>query len=211
MDYMASRTWNINSLDSIAGNPVIKLGEPAVIRTKQGQAVQFDGINDGLIVKANPIGDALSFTIEVVFRPDSSFPKNKEQRFIHFQNPDNENRRVLIETRLTQDNKWFLDTFIMSEQSSRTLYAKQHLHPIGRWYHAALVYENNTMKHYVNGLEEMSGEVDYLPIEGGNTSIGVRMNQVYWFKGAIQMLKVTPRALSPAEFTFQNTEKNDES
>ena len=67
------------------------------------------------------------------------------------------------------------------------------------------------MKHYVDGVEEMSGEVGYLPIEGGYTSIGVRMNQVYWFKGAIQMLKVTPRALSPEEFTYLNTEENDES
>lgn len=207
---MLPSTWKIDSIESIAGNPVTKFGEPVVIGTKHGQAVQFDGIDDGLIVKSNPLGEALSFTIEVVFRPDSAFPQNTEQRFIHFQNPDNENRRVLIEIRLTSDNKWFLDTFIMSERSSRTLYASEYLHPIGRWYHAALVYENNTMKHYVNGVEEMSGEVKYLPIEGGYTSLGVRMNQVYWFKGAIQLLKVTPRALTPVEFTYKNYGDEDE-
>ena len=94
---MLPSTWKIDSIESIAGNPVTKLGEPVVIGTKRGQAVQFDGIDDGLIVKANPLGEAQSFTIEVVFRPDSSFPQNKEQRFIHFQNPNNEDRRVLIE------------------------------------------------------------------------------------------------------------------
>jgi hypothetical protein len=204
-------TWNIDALDRITEHPVTLLGDPGVIESPVGRAVQFDGIDDGLIIKANPVKGASAFTIEVIFRPDSSYPDNKAQRFVHFQNPNNEDRRILIETRLTPDNQWFLDTFIKSETSSKTLFASEFKHPVGPWYHAALVFENKRMKHFVNGKEELTGTVDFLQIENGYVSLGVRMNQKYWFKGAIYKLKVTHRALSPAEFTYQNTGEEDES
>jgi len=184
-----STTWTISSVDSIAGYPVIKSDSPMVIDSDvHGKAVWFDGIDDGLLVESNPLEGAVSFTVEVIFKPDSSWPENKEQRFIHIQAPANDDRRILIELRLTDDHQWYLDTYIKSEVSSKTLKLETALHPVGHWYHAALVYEDRSMKHYVNGVEEISGEVDFLPITNGHTSIGTRMNQRSWFKGAIAVL-----------------------
>ncbi|WNH07947.1 T9SS type A sorting domain-containing protein [Thalassobellus suaedae] len=37
-------------------------------------------------------------------------------------------------------------------------------------------------------------------VNSGQTSLGVRLNKVSWFKGAIHSVKVTPSALSPTEF-----------
>jgi len=197
--------WQLDNVESIAGYPTTILGDPQVIDApagNAGKAVWFDGLDDGLIVNANPLAGADSaFTVEVIFRPDSSFPNNEEQRFVHIQNPSNDNRRILIETRLTADHQWYLDTFIKSELSSETLLSPTLIHPVGEWYHAALVYQNGSMRHYINGIEELSGQVDFLPIEGGETSLGVRMNQKSWFRGAIQTLIVTHCGLSPEEFT----------
>jgi len=202
---VTSLMWQIDNVDSIEGHATTKLGEPVVVETPQGNAVQFDGIDDGLIVIANPLEDATALTVEVVFKPDSSYPDNQAQRFVHIQNPGDENRRILIELRLTENHQWYLDTFIKSELSSNTLATANALHPVGDWYHVALVYENRLMKHYVNGVEELSGEVDFLPIKGGYTSLGTRMDKRSWFKGAIRTLKVTHEALSPDEFIFHKT------
>jgi hypothetical protein len=56
------------------------------------------------------------------------------------------------------------------------------------------------MRHYVNGVEELSVKIEYQPQTPGRTSIGVRQNKVHWYKGAIRELRVTPRALDPKAF-----------
>ena len=93
-----------------------------------------------------------------------------------------------------------LDTFIKSGDSSCTLYADGFLHPVGRWYHAAMVYENGAMRHYVDGQEEVNGHLDMKPPGAGQTSIGVRQNKVCWFKGAVAATRFTPRVLEVDEF-----------
>ena len=190
----------LDNLELIGGLPVSIVGDPAVIGTESGKAIAFNGIRDGLILKGNPLKNAVSFTIEIVFKPDASYPDNLEQRFFHIQNLKNENSRILIELRLTENNFWFLDTFIKSDDSSLTLYADKFLHPVGEWYHAALVYEKGTMKHFVNRVEEMSGLVNYAPIQEGDTSIGMRINKISWFKGAVKSVRITPEALKPEDF-----------
>jgi hypothetical protein len=197
---LMSEVWNLDRVDQISGYATMKLGEPDLIETPVGRSVFFDGVDDGLIVQANPLEDATAFTLEVVFRPDTSSPLNVEQRFLHIQNPDAEDRRILIELRHTADQRWFLDTFIKSDSSSCTLYAETFQHAVGGWFHAALVYEKGRMRHYVDGKEEISGAVSYLPFAGGWTSIGVRMNQRSWFRGAIRRVRMTRRALTPTEF-----------
>ncbi|MBN1780555.1 T9SS type A sorting domain-containing protein [bacterium] len=191
-------TWEIDNISSVAGYSTTVLGNPVVVED-DGKAVEFDGVDDGLIVNANPVAGAQAFTVEVIFKPyASASPDNIEQRFVHMQESDD--RRLLIELRLTGDGHWFLDTFIKDGASSRTLYAENFPHPAGEWAHAALVYDNGMMRHYVNGAEEMSGQVLYAPMQSGQTSIGVRLNQRSWYKGAIRLLRVTHHVLSPEEF-----------
>jgi len=161
----------------------------------------FDGINDALFIKGNPLDNASSFTIEIIFRPESSAnPDNSEQRYIHIRNQTDDVRRILMELRLTADQKWFLDTYIRSEVNNLTLIDSNKTHQTGKWYHAALVYEKGKMRHYVNGVEEGSGEVIFLPIENGQISIGARQNPRSWFKGAIKLIKFTRRSLKPEGF-----------
>ena len=191
-----SITWKIDNLNKVGSSSATVLGSPAIIETVLGRALQFDGADDALIVEENPIAGWGAFTIEVIFRPDSG--GNTEQRFLHFQEVDS--HRVLIETRLTENGKWFLDTYMKYGNSDKTLYAKNYLHDLDQWYHAALTYDGTNMAHYVNGMLELSGSVKFNPMNGGETSIGCRINRVYWFKGAIILIKFTPSALSPGEF-----------
>jgi len=193
--------WIINNVDSIAGFKTTIFGEPEIVDSEEySHVVWFDGNDDGLIINSNPLEGADSFTIEVIFKPDSTYPENFEQRFVHIQDTANNDRRVLIELRMTEGNKWYLDTFIKADENQLTLVSPNDLHPAGVWAHAALVYENGEMTHYINGMKEISGKIKYLPISNAFTSIGMRMNKVSWFKGSIAVLKFTHMALTPDEF-----------
>ncbi|MGI8785905.1 MAG: LamG domain-containing protein [Acidobacteriota bacterium] len=191
-----SVVWNLNSLDRVSGFPTEILGAPQVISTGHGRALWFDGKDDAVLIDSNPLAGAVQFTLEVVFRPDSG--GEREQRFVHMQEADD--KRVLIETRLTGDGRWFLDTFMKSGSSERTLQARDVLHPMDRWYHAALVYDGRQMRHYVDGVQELAGDVAFEPMQSGRTSLGCRLNRVFWFKGAISKIRVTQRALPVGEF-----------
>lgn len=192
----ASVTWKINSADNVDGRAAVRIGNPQVINTANGKALLFDGLDDGLVVNTNPIAGAATFTVEAVFRPDAG--GTTEQRWFHIQEEANDNR-VLLEIRLTGD-QWFLDSFIKSGDEKRTLYSENFKHQTGEWYHVALVYDGTTMRHFVDGRGELSGPLAIRPLGEGSTSIGVRMNRVFWFKGAISKARFTPRALSPREF-----------
>jgi hypothetical protein len=191
-----SVTWDINNLEKIGGHQTTVIGNPVLIKVPGGKAVLFNGVNDGLLVNANPLAGARTFTVEAVFHPDAG--GNHEQRWFHIQEETGDDR-VLLETRV-DGKQWFTDTFIKSGENSRALYAENFKHPIGEWYHVALVYDGSIMRHYVNGQEELSGPLSIPPLGKGQTSIGMRMNRVYWFKGAVRKARFTPRALAPEEF-----------
>ncbi len=192
-----SVVWNLDNLESIGGHKVTVVGKPRVIDTDQGKAIEFDGKGDGVFVAANPLAGLKEFTAEVIFRPAAGGPK--EQRFLHFQ-PNGSEDRLLFETRLTPDGKWFLDTYLESGKEKLTLFAKTFLHPIGTWHHAAVVVDGKTMRHYVDGKEELAGDIQSAPLAAGQTSIGVRFNQVFWYQGAIRQIRVTPAVLKPDAF-----------
>jgi hypothetical protein len=189
--------WNLDNLKSIGGHAVTVVGAPKVIETARGKALEFDGENDAIFFDVHPLAGAEVFTVEVIFQP---YPNGlKEQRFFHMQD-DAEDQRVLFETRLTDDDRWFLDTFIRTSGANHTQFAEDFKHPIGTWFHAAIVVDGETFRHYVNGKLELSRPIDYAPQMSGRTSLGVRINKVYWYKGAIRTARFTPRVLPPAEF-----------
>jgi hypothetical protein len=190
-------TWDFTQLDQVGGHKTTVVGAPRVIDTPGGKAVEFDGVDDGLFVDFNPVAGLEKFTAEVIFRPDAGGPQ--AQRFFHLQEDGSENR-LLFETRLTADNQWYLDTFIKSGDGNYTLLAEKWPHPIGPWYHAAVVMDGKTMRHYVNSKEEMATPIVFKPQQQGRTSIGVRINKVSWFKGAVRQFRLTPSALGPQEF-----------
>ena len=175
---------------SISGNPMI-------INGPYGNAICFNGKNDGFFLQNNPLNGLTSFTIEAIIRPDADGPE--EQRFLHIGEIDGD--RLLIETRLTKENLWYLDTFILSEESKKALVYPKLIHPVGDWYHVALTLDNKgKMINYINGKMEIKGETDYKPINSGATSIGARRNRVSWYKGAIYKIKISPEVLEPEKF-----------
>ncbi|MCC7420884.1 MAG: LamG domain-containing protein [Planctomycetaceae bacterium] len=189
--------WNLDNLKQIGGHAVQVVGEPRVIEVDGFKAMQFDGKDDGIFLDVHPLAGAGEFTAEVVFRPDAGGPA--EQRFFHMQENGSENR-VMFETRVTKDGEWFLDTHIQSGEAGFTLFAEKHKHPVGRWYHAALVVDGKEMRHYVDGKLEMATPITYRPQAAGRTSLGVRQNKVFWFQGAIRTARFTRGVLEPRAF-----------
>jgi hypothetical protein len=188
-------SWEINNTREIGGNSVSVFGEPKIVYGKDEEFVEFDGKDDGLLVNSNPISGMEEFTIEVDFKPFPGFPENREQRFLHIQDPENENRRILIELRLNDREEWYGDWFIKSENESLTLIDSTHTHPMNEWFTISMEYRNGKVRGYVNGKEEVSGDFEYLPIgENAKTSIGTRMDQRSWFKGEIREVRFTPEA-----------------
>jgi hypothetical protein len=188
--------WKLDNLKQMAGSSLTITGHPQLVNTTAGTAISFDGKGDGLLINKNAIAGAAAFTIEAIFRPDAG--GENEQRWLHVQEDGSDNR-ALLEIRLN-GNEWFLDTFIKSGENRLTLYAEKFKHPMGRWYHVALVFDGLSMRHYVDGQEEMSGPLTASPLTAGKTSLGVRMNHVNWFKGAIREVRFTQRALKPDKF-----------
>jgi hypothetical protein len=74
------------------------------------------------------------------------------------------------------------------------------LHPLGTWYHVAAVYDGREFSNHVNGVREGAAELQLTPHRAGHASVGVRINKVYYFKGAVRLARFSRRALSPAEF-----------
>ncbi len=182
--------WKLNSTNDIEGTAVTVSGNPRVISVAEEDAVEFDGVDDALLIDQNPLAGMNGFTIEVDFKPYIGGSENREQRFLHIQDPEHVDRRILLELRLNDRDEWYGDWFIKTEKESLTLIDSSFTHPVGEWATMSLEYKNGIVKGYVNGNQEVSGEIDYLPVgPEGKTSIGTRMDQRSWFKGAIREVR----------------------
>jgi hypothetical protein len=188
--------WELAVLNESNSNGQTKAGNPQTIDSPYGKAVQFDGKGDALFLDEDPLLNLLQFTIEVIMRPDPNGPA--EQRFLQMGEVNGE--RVMMETRLTPDDQWYLDAYVRSGDSSRTLIDKTKLHPTSSWHHVAFIVDNGKMDTFVDGKHELEGRVPFSPFTKGKTSIGARMNRVYWYKGAIYKIRITPKSLNPSDF-----------
>jgi len=205
-DTVYSELWDISSLEMIGGHDVSTLGDPQVVATDIGDAVQFDGDGDRLLVDFNPIMDAREFTVELVFKPDACYPHNTDPRFLHMMDPDDpEEKRVMIELRIDENNMCYMDGFMKTDAASLALKDETLVHPTGIWQHVAITYKDSTLTTFFNGIEELNGTLHYEKVilnPTGKTSIGARMNEVKFYSGLIKTLKVTHARLAPEDFTF---------
>jgi len=193
--------WMFDQLQNIGGNKTTVLGAPRVIDTPVGKAVQFDGVQDALFIDNHPLAGAETFTFEAIFRPDGG---EREQRWFHLSEQDpgtgaDTDNRMLFEIRVAGD-QWFLDSYNQSGTEGKALMNRAALHPLGVWYHVASVYDGREFRNYVNGVQEGAANLHLAPHGPGHASVGVRINKVYYFKGAVHMARFTRRALSPPEF-----------
>lgn len=194
--------WRFDQIELLGGHPVTALGHPRLIESPYGEAVEFNGVDDALFVGVHPLAGASSFTWEVIFRPDANGAA--AQRFFHLQEVDpntgeDTQNRMLFEIRIV-DGQWCLDSFATSNGNGRTLLNCKMLHPLGKWYRVTAVYDGKLFSNYVDDELEGSGEVQLVPQGMGHSSIGTRINKTFYFKGAVLMARMTPRALRPEQF-----------
>ena len=187
-------TWRLDNLSRAGSDAIEVIGAPSVVQTDIGPAIQFNGVSDGLLIARNPIGGLSRFTIEVLFAPDSEGPV--EQRFLHIQEGTAENRRALIELRLN-DGRWALDTYLRHDAAQIDAAGSVRTHTSAAWHVAAMTFDGTTQRGFVDGVEQGSGAVAFLPLGAGQTSIGVRQNRVFWFKGRIHTVASVQRRWRP--------------
>ena len=107
--------------------------------------------------------------------------------------------RLLFEIRIVKGG-WCLDSAAFSGAEKATLLNCEKLHPLGQWARVTAVYDGTTLRNYVG--DELQGEtaVKLAPQGAGHSSLGVRINKVYWFKGAVYEARFTRRALGVGDF-----------
>lgn len=184
--------WSLDNVASIGGHKPEVLGTPEIVDAAAGgPALRFNGQSNGLFVPVNPLAGWPKFTVEVLFLPETNGPE--EQRFIYV--TDDAGDRATIETRSADGLSWCLDTCLWSGDNNQTLRDTAALHPNGKWAWAALVYDGETMSHYVNGVKEQESWIAFAPMTDGQVALGVRNDQRYWFKGSIKEVRFIPEAL----------------
>ena len=208
----ADVVWQIDRLDAIGGNPVHVDGQPRIIATPAGKAVLFDGIHDGLIIDKHPLAGFSRFTFEALVRPDGGEPA---QRWFHLAetdpktgldatvSPDNptadKNSRFTFELRVDGDLCYF-ESFTHGPGYQAALIDKTKTHPLGQWYVVTQSYDGRMYRSFVNGVLEKEAPIAYVPQGPGHSSVGMRINHVSYFKGAVMRARFAPRALAPSEF-----------
>jgi len=89
-------------------------------------------------------------------------------------------------------------SYVGSPKGGTTQIEPKNTHATNAWYWAAVRYDGKILSHFVNGAKELeTANVTFGPLGPGKTSLGVRQNKVYWFKGAIREVRFTPAVLPP--------------
>jgi hypothetical protein len=190
-----SSVWKLSDLIGKTAEGIHIRGNPGIVKYKDEDAVSFNGLTDAIFLENMPLKALEQFTIEVIIRPASG--GNFEQRFLHFGEVQGD--RVLLELRSTMTD-WYLDAFIKVGDKELVLIDPGLLHPLDQWVHLAYVIDHGKPETYVNRKKELAGTIEMTPLKVGKTSIGVRQNEVSWFKGAIYKIRISPRALKPQDF-----------
>jgi hypothetical protein len=198
------RVWTFDNLQQIGGRPVTLAGQPKLVTSPWGSAVAFDGVDDALFIDEHPLAGVATFTFEALFRPDGGA---FEQRWFHLEShqqppvpPGKGSTRMLFEIRVVE-KMWYLDAFMIGPGYRHTLIVPEKRFPIGQWYHVAQTYDGTQYSSYVNGELQVQASIPFTPQGAGQASVGVRMNRVSYFNGAIREARFTHQALSPSQFT----------
>jgi len=191
--------WIFDRLSNIGGVATTVEGDPTLVDSPYGKAVQFDGVDDRLVIDKHPLAGMGQFTFEALFRPDGGA---FAQRWFHL-NEEGPTpgappsvTRILFEIRV-KDGAWSLDAFATGQGYKQTLLFLDKTFPIGPWYWVAQSYDGKTYRAFVNGQLQGEADIAYAPQGQGRSSIGARMNKVDYFKGAVREARFTPRALAP--------------
>ncbi len=197
--------WTFDSLRRIGGlKPRIE-GAPKLVDSPWGKAVAFDGTNDVIFLDRHPLAGAARFTFEALFRPDGGA---FEQRWFHLESGTDTDptaktgTRMLFEIRV-EGSEWYLDTFILGPGYRQPLIVPEKRFPVGRWHHVAQSYDGTTYRAFVNGMLQAEAALAFTPQGPGRASVGMRMNKVSPFRGAVRQAAFTRgEALAPDRFAL---------
>ena len=180
--------WTFDRLENIGGVKTTVEGNPKVVDTPLGKAIEFDGVDDAIWIEKHPLAGAATFTFEAIFRPDGGA---FEQRWFHLAERDpktgllasadhpktgqDANPRFLFELR-TVENNWYLDAFVNGPGYNHALIFKDKLHPVGQWYHVAQTYDGKMFRSYVNGVLQGEAEIAFKP-QGEGRGLAGRAHQ----------------------------------
>lgn len=203
------KTWRFDNMKRIGGYAVTVSGEPKIVQSPVGKALQFDGVDDSVLIDGRPLVGKGAFTIEAIFRPEGG---KFQQRFMHIAETDpvtgldalptgtqDPNPRFMFETRVVE-NGWYLDAFLNSKQGTKALMFKEKVHPLNRWYAVAQTYDGKIYRSYVDGVLQGESETPFTPHGPGRVRAGARMNNIDHFMGSIARARFTDRALKPEQF-----------
>jgi len=185
--------WQVSDFLNNRQSDVVITSNPQAVGTPYGEGVLFDGVDDGIFLDYTPLLGMSEFTVEVIMRPDTN--GLAEQRFLHLGEVSGE--RIMLETRLTDDGFWYVDGYVKCGEEYLILIDSTKLHPLNEWYNVTMVNDNGQVELFINGKSELKGSLPFNPFTKGKSSIGVRLNRVYWYKGAMHRIRITPEALSP--------------
>ena len=192
---VAPTVWALTSVESVGGvTPKVEGAPRALTAAEGGPGLWFDGVDDGLWLPVNPIAGDATFTIEVLIRPEVGGPD--EQRYCHVE--DEAGHRGLLELRMLGADAWCLDVFLKAGDARLTLIDRTKAHAAGRWTWVALRYDGRILSAWVDGVKESEGEVAFVPMGQGRTSLGTRQDRRSWFRGAIREVRISAEAV-PAE------------
>ena len=194
--------WSFGDLTKVGGVAAKAEGAPKIVPTPAGPAIAFDGVKDALFVDTHPLAGATTWTIDAIFRPDGGA---FEQRWLHLAEVDPKTEaetgtRFLFEIRV-KDDRWYLDAFTVGDGYKMTLIDPSKTFALGRWYHVAMTYDGKMFRSYVDGVEQGAAAIDFKPQGQGHSSVGVRINRVNYFHGAVQNVRFTPKALPLEEIS----------
>lgn len=197
--------WTFDNLQTVGMLPIDLAGAPTLTSSPWGPAMMFDGIGDGLFVEQHPLAGAQTFTIEALFRPDGGA---FEQRWLHLESdqqpalpPGKSDTRMMFEIRVVGD-RWYLDAFMTGSGYRQAMMVPEKTFPVGQWHHVAQSYDGRIFRSFVDGALQMAVAVPFSPQGPGRASVGVRLNRVNFFRGAIRQARFSRRALSPAQFSY---------
>ena len=167
-----------------------------------GKAVEFDGVDDALFIDNHPLAGATTFTWEAIFRPDGGETRAAvvSSGRAGSRHRRRQRQRMLFEIRVTGD-------VVVPGQPHPVRSREQDAHEPDVAAPAGCVVPRRLGVRR-QGIQELRrrraggggrSRSSSLTVPG-HTSVGVRINKVFYFKGAVHLARFTRRALSPAEF-----------
>lgn len=159
-------------------------------------AVAFDGAHDALVFPKNPLAGASVYTVEALLLVAPGGPA--EQRLLHVQ-ADASTDRLLLETRRADSagRTWFADTIVATRGTECILAEAGRTHAAATWHTLALVCDGTMLHQFVDAAAEASASLAAAPFPPGRVCLGMRLNHITPFGGALAAIRFSRRALAP--------------